>query len=377
MKNSDSTLFIGYVEQGIGGSQDPLNPPISVSRNGTVAKWRANMNFIDIRVNDPGLKNNREEFEQLLEKLQPLGIEPILTLPEYIGKTYNVPPAPSAVLPSKKDEKTAVTKKPVNQRPENMVHFRPCYLAIPDAIKGNRLYTELTVEDCLPIIELGAKYGVKKIIVPVSEPGLFIDPIAETKFKKSLKAINVAAQKAGMQILLRNGGISASVFKKIAKEYNCGLAYNVGIGLLESDDIVEVYKNNSDYISVIMFQQAFKGLDKWNARRENMEKALADMLKAEKDYNRGLKDNDKKYTEQVLIRYNDAYFAYVDANQNTLYNMGLFQSGDLNVVPLLREIRKDMEHGKDKYLLMETVPNTRNNDFIIRSVMPSNFTGSF
>ncbi len=180
-----------------------------------------------------------------------------------------------------------------------------------------------------------------------------------------------------MNVLLRNGGISLPVFKKMAKEFGVKLAYNLGIALLEGDNIVEVYRQNSEAISVVMFQQLIQGLDKWNNRREEMEKALKDMLRAEKDYNKGLEEKDTHYAEQVLIRYNDAYYAYVDANRNNLYNLGLFQSGDLNVIPLLKEIRKDIQNGSIKYLLIETVPNTKNNDLIMRSVVPNNFTGSF
>lgn len=376
MNNTESTFLLGYVEQGIGGSQDPLNPPISISCNGSLAKWRDKMNFIDIRVNDPGLKNNREAFEEILEKATTLGIEPILTLPEYIANTYKIPPASEQPKPKTEEKPRGRTSEPA-QRPETLTHFRPCYLAIPNTLQGNKLYTRLSVKDCLPIIEMGAKYGVKNIIVPVSEPGQFIDPICERAFKEALKPICKAAEEKGIKVLLRNGGISLSVFKKMAKEFGVGLAYNLGIALLECDDIVEVYKQNSQYISVVMFQQLIQGLDKWNARRENMETAISEMLRAEKDYNRGLADNDKHYAEQVLIRYNNAYFDYVDANQNRLYNLGLFQSGDLNVIPLLKEIRKDLENGKTKYLLLETVPNTRNNDLIMRSVMPTSFTGYF
>ncbi len=377
MNNIESTFLLGYVEQGIGGSQDPLNPPISISCNGSLAKWRDKMNFIDLRVNDPGLNENREAFEQMLEKTKELGIEVVLTLPEYIGKSYNVPPAPNNENSSKHEDEKIRGKRKLYQRADKLVHFRPCYLSIPTALKGNKIYTQLSVEDCLPIIELGAKYGVKNIILPVSEPGQFIDPIAETQFKNSLKEICLAAKKDNIKILLRNGGISLPVFKKMAKEFNVGLAYDLGIALLECDNIVEVYRENSKYISVVLFQQIIQGVDKWNTKREETEKALKDMLKAEKDYKRGLAENDTHYAEQVLIRYNDAYYAYLDANKNNLYNLGLFQSGDLNVIPLLKEIRKDIEKGEIKYLLLETVPNTRNNDLIMRSVVPNNFTGAF
>jgi sugar phosphate isomerase/epimerase len=377
MNNTETTFLLGYVEQAVGGSQDPLDPPISISSNGSLAKWRDKMNFIDIRVNDPGLKNDSEAFETMLEKTQELGIEAILTLPEYIGSAYNVPPALNQTSSTKREDEKIRGKRKIYQRPEKIVHFRPCYLAIPNAFKGNPIYTQLKVEDCLPTIELGSKYGVKNIIVPVSQPGEFIDPLAETQFKKCLKEICDAAKKHEMNVLLRNGGISLPVFKKMAKEFGVKLAYNLGIALLEGDNIVEVYRQNSEAISVVMFQQLIQGLDKWNNRREEMEKALKDMLRAEKDYNKGLEEKDTHYAEQVLIRYNDAYYAYVDANRNNLYNLGLFQSGDLNVIPLLKEIRKDIQNGSIKYLLIETVPNTKNNDLIMRSVVPNNFTGSF
>ena len=377
MNNIESTFLLGYVEQAIGGSQDPLNPPISISCNGSLAKWRDKINFIDLRVNDLGLKQNKEAFEQMLVKTNELGIEVILTLPEYIGKAYKVPPAQNSNLPQPHKDEKIRGKRKIFQRPEKIVHFRPCYLSIPNVLKGNKIYTQLSVDDCLPIIEMGAKYGVKNIIVPVSQPGQFIDPIAEAEFKKHLKPICEAAKKENIQVLLRNGGISFPVFKKMAKEFDVKLAYNLGIALLESDDIVETYKQNSQYIKVIMFQQVIQGLDKWNLRQEEMEKALKEMLRAEKDYNKGLEENDTHYAERVLIRYNDAYYAYLDANKNNLYNLGLFQSGDLNVIPLLKEIRLDIEKGQTKYLLIETVPNTKNNDLILRSVLPDNFTGTF
>ena len=378
MNNTESTFLLGYVEQALGGSQDPLDPPISVSCNGSLAKWRDKLNFIDIRVNDPGLKKDKEAFENMLEKTQELGIEAILTLPEYIGKSHTVPPLPNSnSMPSKQEDEKIRGKRKLYQRPEKLVHFRPCYLSIPTALKGNKIYTQLNVEDCLPIIEMGAKFGVKNIIVPVSEPGQFIDPLAENLFKKSLKVICEEASKAGMKVLLRNGGISAPVFKKMAKEFGVGLAYNLGIALLECDNIVEVYNQNSEYIRVIMFQQLIQGLDKWVSKREETEKSLKEMLRAEKDYNKGLADKDLPYAEKVLNRYNDAYYAYLDANKNNLYNLGLFQNGDLNIIPLLKDIHKDIEQGKTRYLLLETVPNTKNNDIIMRYVVPDNFTGRF
>ena len=139
MNNTETTFLLGYVEQAVGGSQDPLDPPISISSNGSLAKWRDKMNFIDIRVNDPGLKNDSEAFEKMLEKTQELGIEAILTLPEYIGSTYKVPPALNPSNSIKREDEKIRGKRKIYQRPEKIVHFRPCYLAIPNAFKDSTM----------------------------------------------------------------------------------------------------------------------------------------------------------------------------------------------------------------------------------------------
>jgi hypothetical protein len=92
MKNPESSIFVGYVEQGISGLQDPLSPPISISRNGSLAKWRGKFHFLDLRVNDPGLRKNRNEFVQMLQKVASLDIETIITLPQFAPVFFDLPP---------------------------------------------------------------------------------------------------------------------------------------------------------------------------------------------------------------------------------------------------------------------------------------------
>lgn len=371
MNTTDTPFLLGYIEQGIGGGQDPLTPPISISRNGTLAKWRGKMHVLDIRVNDPGLRNYGEQFASLLEKTEALGIKAVLTLPEYVAQMFAMPPEP----PAKKEEPAVAPRKTV-ARPENLVHFRPCYLALPSAVQGNEAFTTLSAEDCLPVIELAARFKVENVIVPVSEPGTFLDPQAEIQFKKALKIICDAARPHGIKLHLRNGGISNAVYKKIAREFGCGFAYNVGIAFLEGEEILDTYRLFKNDISIVILQQMRPGLDKWAARRDAMEKALKDYNVAAKDYQAGVADKDAHYAEQVLKRWNNALWEYNDAGRNQFFNLGLFQNGDLNLVPLLRELKKDVESGSQKHCLIETVPNTRNTDFVLRNVMPDNFPGS-
>ncbi len=371
MNTTDTTFLLGYIEQAVGGGQDPLTPPISISRNGTLAKWRGKLHVIDLRVNDPGLRNNREECTALLQKAETLGIKAVITLPEYVSRKYDLPPD----LPPKNDDPPVPPRK-AEKKPENLVHFKPCYLALPSAVQGNSAFQTLNAADCLPIIELAAGFKVEHIIVPVSEPGIFIDPQAEIHFRKALKTISEAAAAANIRLHLRNGGISQTVFRKLAREFGCGLAFNVGIAQLESEDILETYRQFRNDISIIILQQVQSGLDKLAARRDAMGKALRDYQAAAKDYQTGMNDKDTHYAENVLKRYHAALRDYYDAARNQFCNLGLFQNGDLNLVPLLKELRQDIEAGRQKYCLIEAVPNTRNTDFVLRYVMPDSFPGS-
>ncbi len=371
MNTTDTTFLLGYVEQAVGGGQDPLTPPISISKNGTLAKWRGKLHVIDLRVNDPGLRNNREDYTAMLQKAETLGIKAVITLPEYVSRKYDLPPD----LPPKKDDPPIQPRKG-EKKPENLVHFRPCYLSLPSSFQGNAAFQTLNAADCLPIIELAARFKVENVVVPVSEPGTFLDPQAEIHFKKALKTISEAAAAANIKLHLRNGGVSQAVFRKLAGEFGCGLAFNVGIAHLESEDVLEIYRKFRNDISIIILQQVLPGLDKWAARRDAMERSLKDYQAAAKDYQAGMNDKDSYYAENVLKRYHTALRDYYDAARNQFCNLGLFQNGDLNLVPLLRELRQDIEAGRQKYCLIEAVPNTRNTDFVLRYVMPDSFPGS-
>lgn len=369
MINNDTTFFLGYVEQAVGGF-DPLNPPISISKNGSLAKWRGKLDFFDLRVNDLGLAHHKQEYEDLLIKAKELGIEVVMTLPEFIPVSFEmVPPMPS----SKPVNPKAKPLKTLPQRPEKMVHFKNCYPALPQALEGNKFYKTLNLEDCFPIIELAGKYDVKHVVVPVSQPGVFIDPQTEPKLRKFMKELTNAAGQYGIKLHVRNGGISSNMYKKLAKEFSCGLAYDVGIAQLECDDFEAIYRQFRDNITIVMVQQAYQGFDKWTGRREGMETCLRDYVLAMKDYKVALDDKDETYAANVLKRWNDAYYAYLDIAKNKYFNLGLYQNGDLNVVPLLREIRDDVENGDTKYVLICAVPNTRNNEFVLKNVMPDGF----
>lgn len=368
MKNTEIPFYLGYVEQAIGGSQDPLNPPISISRNGTLAKWRDKLNFIDLRVNDPGLKKNAAAFEQMLEKAASLEIKAVITLPEYSPISFNLPPEPVNDAQVRPPRKGVIKDK-------QLTHFKPAYLALPSSIQGHPSYYELSVEECLPIIDLATKYQVKDLVIPVSEPGVFLDPQAEISFKKALKEIHAAA--SGMTVHLRNGGIALSVYRKLAREFACKFFYDVGIAHLEGDNILDTYQKLEKDISIVSLQQVLPGLDKYGARREAMDRALKEYVAARNEYRQSLKDKDADYTEKCLKEFNFALRMYQQARQNTYLNLGLYQNGDLNLVPLLKELRRSIDSGAEKHILLAMVPNIRNNDFVIQKLVPENFSGAF
>ena len=101
MINNETTFYLGYVEQAIGGGKDPLSPSISISKNGSLAKWRGKLDFLNLRVNDPGLKNYKQEFVNILKKASELGIEVVITLPEYVPMHFEMAPELPPKVPLK------------------------------------------------------------------------------------------------------------------------------------------------------------------------------------------------------------------------------------------------------------------------------------
>jgi hypothetical protein len=371
MKNPETSFFVGYVEQGIGGGQDPLLPPVSVSANGTLAKWRGKFNFLDLRVNDPGLCKSKEAFSQMIQKADTLGIETVLTLPQYTPVFFDLPPE-DPEKPLKIPGRKSQTKKP-----EKLVYFKPSYLVLSNTLAGSVSFNKLTFEDCLPVMELAAEYSVKNVVVPVSEPGHFFERTAEEEFCEIIAKLSEFAKKHEIDLHLRNGGLSERLFRRINEKYGCRLAYNVGIAHLESDNLIEVYNRFKDEIIIIALQQVLPGIDRWDSRRKVLESSLKQYVLAKKEFKQSLQDKDEAHGEFCLRRFRSAMRDYFDAFRNQDYNLGLFQNGDLNLVPLLKEIRKDLDEGKAKYLLLETVPNTKNTDFIFRYLLADSFSSSF
>lgn len=371
MKNPETSFFVGYVEQGIGGSQDPLSPPISVSRNGTLAKWRGKFHFLDLRVNDPGLRKNRDEFIQMIQKASVLGIETIITLPQYSLVYFDLPPEDPNNPPVVPTRKTSVKK------PEKLVFFKPAFLSLSNHLEGSISYHKLSIAECMPVMEMAAEQGVKKVIVPVSEPGQYLDRIAEEEFSEQFAKLAEFAASHEISLHVRNGGLSERLYRNLKAKFGCELAYNVGIAHLESDNFLENYIKLKQDISILMLQQVLPGIDRWDARRKLMEDSLKNYVLAKKEYRQSLLEGDEANTEKCLKRFNYTLRDYQDSFRNSDYNLGLFQNGDLNLIPLLKEVRKDLNEGLEKYLLLETVPNTKNTDFIFRYLLADSFSGSF
>ncbi len=388
MDNIDTTFLLGYVEQGLGGA-DPLLPPISVSKNGTLAKWRGNLDFLDLRVTDLGLKRFRHEYEDILKKTADLGIEVVMTLPEWVPLYYEmIPEAPPHILKREEEkERERAEAQGLDAVPEprkrpskslnRVVFFKNCYLGLPKRLEEDVLYETLTVEDCIPIVELAAEYGVKHLVVPVGQPGIYLDPHGENAFKKAFKEINDLAKSLGIQCHIRNGGISQVTLNRLFKEFDCGYAYDVGIAQLECEDFYKAYRENSNKISILIVQQAVEGYNKWAEHKTNVLQALKNYIRAQKRYKETLTEEDEDEIEYTFRRYGYAFNDYNEARFNKYFNLGLFQNGDLNIIPLLKDVRRDVESGDTKYLLIEAVPNTKNNDMVMRTILPGIFTGTF
>lgn len=430
MINNDTTFFLGYVEQGLGGA-DPLSPPISISKNGTLAKWRGKLDFIDLRVTDLGLKRFKSEYEEVLNKTKDLGIEVVMSLPEWVPLYYELPPeAPPHIIEQerlrqeqeeqaallyrpepreetnkeaseKTDEETHKetpeepqeeikeeakeeakeepnpTKKIVAKVRDRLVYFKNCYLGLPERLQGNMLYQELSLEDCMPIVELAAQHGVKHLIIPVGQPGIYLDPPGEQAFRERFEQIYKEAKALGIRCHLRNGGISDLTLRRLLKDFDCGYAYNVGIAELEGEDFNAYYRENADIISFLMIHQTLGGYNKWVEHKEKTLAALKNYIDKQKNYKAALELDDEEEIEYAFKHYGYGFNDYNEARLSRSFNLGLFQNGDMNLVPLLKQVRKDIEKGDAKYILVEAVPNTKNNDLVMKTVLPGIFTGTF
>lgn len=373
MNSSETRFFIGSVEQAAAGGYDPLSPAISISRNGTLAKWRGKIHFMDLRVNDPGLKTYRTIFVNVLQKALSLGIEVFLTLPEVIPTVHEPPPEPPVERAPR--GKQPLPKKPAPQLP--VVTFKECLLAVPRTVAEADRYHALTVEECLPIIELAKEFGVKNVIVPTSRPGLFLDPAAGEEFRAKLKILAAAAKEFGITLHVRTGGLSFDLFRRISRELDCKLALDAGWTHLERNDLVAVYEEFRDKISVILLHQVQPGIDKWGAWNDAMELAWREYQKRSAEW-RGYPAKGDAQERQTLegLAY-DAYRAYQKTTGNELAYQGIFQGGDINYVPFLKTLRKDLEAGRELYLLLETVPNMKNVEFLARYLLSDSMAKPF
>ena len=382
MIQPESHVFFGSVEQAVAGGVDPLFPPISVSRNASLAKWRNKLHFLDIRVNDPGLKQFDAPFQELLGKVAALNLEAFVTLPEYAVTLHPVPPdawieepRPGPKKPGKKGREE---KKPPPREtpPASIAEFRACYLAIPSSVADPDEFAHLSEDDCLPIMECAAKAGVKQIILPVAEPGLFLDPVAAQEFEAKLAGLAKAADGMQLKLSLRNGGMSDDLFSRWHKRFGCKLALNIGTAHLEQVDALEVYRTYRDDVFLLVAHQVLPGMDKVRARRKAMIQAQKTCLER---LTALMQATDLPKTEIVELRsrFRGSFRKMRDAGFSHHANLGLFQSGDLNIVPLLKELRRDLERGVDRYILVESVPNTRNTDFIFQYLSKNEFPGAF
>lgn len=397
---SEPRILLGCVEQAVTGGLDPLVPPISVSRNGTLAKWRDKIQLLDLRVNDPGLARFRPAFEETIEKARSLGLETIITLPEYNPEFLEPPPPkpedpkpPKATRPAKESkearearharEREAVIEarqlrpygKPVPVVP--VVWFKPCYLAVPRTLPEPDTFQTLTVDDCAPIIDLAGRFGLRHVVVPVSEPGLFLDPAAVDELRAKVKALASLAKAAKVRLHLRTGGLSLDVFKRLQREIGCGLAFNAGTADLERLNLAETYTAFRDHIEIVYLHQVLPGIDKWKGRREAIAAGIKQYRQALAEFKAagpGAAERRGKGTPLgALLR---AWHAYQDACKNPNAHLGLFQNGEINLRPLLRCIKEDLDAGHERLIVLETVPNMKNAEVLERHLVPEAFTGS-
>lgn len=378
MPESTGQILLGCVEQALCGGCDPLYPAISVSCNGTLAKWRDKFQVLDFRVNDPGLQQHRDKVENLLSKASSLEIQTIVTLPEVLTAILEPPPPPPVrpeeqsrsfdrhgpgvrrpdLPPEKKPEKKADLGK--------LAAFKSCLLAIPRTVTNSSIYHHLTPEECFPIMEAAAEHGAKNIIVPTSEPGLFLDPQAGEEFCGAFQQLSKKAKQLNLTLHVKNGGLPPELFQRLIKETGCHLALNLGTSHLEGQDVLKVYQQYHKHIKILLLSQTVTGLDKWRQWKDGTHMALRIYRQAHRRFTAAVRSNNQEARRVTIAVLLDSFYAYFDARRSSSFNLGLFQKGTINFVPLLKHLRREFIEGAERTLILETAPNMKNAEFLGR-----------
>lgn len=377
MPESTGQILLGCVEQALCGGCDPLYPAISVSCNGTLAKWRDKFQVLDFRVNDPGLQQHRDKVESLLAKAASLEIQAIVTLPEVLTAILE-PPPPPPVRPEEPQRsfdrrgpalRPAIPeKKPVEKKVDlgKLAAFKSCMFAIPRTVTNSATYHHLTPDECFPIMELAARHGVRHVIVPTSEPGLFLDPQAGEEFTAVFQQLAKQAKALQITLHVKNGGLRPELFQRLSKETGCRLALNLGTSHLEGQDVLRVYQEFHKHIDILLMSQSVTGLDKWRQWRDGTNAALRVYRQAHRRFTAAVRSNNQEARRATIAVLLDSFYAYFDARRSSHFNLGLFQNGTINYVPLLKHLRRELFDGTDHTIILETAPNLKNAEFLGR-----------
>jgi len=65
----------------------------------------------------------------------------------------------------------------------------------------------------------------------------------------------------------------------------------------------------------------------------------------------------------------DSYLDYLDVFNNDISNLGLFQNGGINFTPLLKEIKSKVASGQRKLIVLNCIPNVKNNEYVNRIML--------
>ncbi len=371
MTNAQGSYLIGAVEQAVAGGYDPAFPPISVSLNGALAKWRKSIQILDLRVNDPGLQRFRRAVEQTLTQLRNLAIDCIITLPECSPEFFTLPveilPPPSG--PESTSRRVFATRKEQGTANTSVARFKRCFLAVPHGFDNTSAAHELTEEELLPFLDLAQKFGIKRVIVPVSDPGLFLDAQSQRLFQQKFVRLHLEAEKRGIALLVKNGGLSKDLYHRLRKETGCKLAFNLGTAFFERLDLLETLREHQADIGVLFLHQALSGVDVLNEHNGQVRKALNQTIDAVLDYQNPEHLKDPADAEYYLSRLRKAFFSFRDARQNSTTHLGIFQHGAINFVPVLKYFKQLLEQGTDLTIFFEAVPNLKNLEFFERYVV--------
>lgn len=366
--NITDFIDIGFIQQATKEGCEPFIPAISLYKYGGLAKWAPKIQAIELRLNDPGLKFYKNYFHGIITDAKRNRIKIVLSFPEYKPEYLLAPPERT-----KKtfNENTNLENQDKTNKQKFFIWFKRAFLVTPYNYPEKSMCYELTLDDCNKVIDLAHEYQIDRVVVPISEPALFLDQRALSDLTDKLVEIAKIAQKYNIKLYLKNGGISFDYLKKLCDKISAKMAINIAYLYLEKFEFLELFEKFSDYCEIFYLCQVTSGIEEYNQRRENLIKSIINYKKQLDNFMPY--SNKPYYDKDRCAAYNNlkqSYGEFLNCCKSMDFNLLLTQNGKISYTYFYKSLSKELTSGKHFTIFLETYPHIKNIELIRKNLFP-------